>query len=378
MIEWLSEASLVLVVVGALRLVGHRWLLQKLGAVSLYSLWAVVPILLLAVLLPQSWWPFADAISSLRFVIDPSQQFENLTVPAPTNVLSIIWSAGFVLALSAFLLRWPRVNQYWRCGNLRIVRIASGGGPAIAGVLRPTLFLPADFSQRFDAQQRRLILKHEQHHWRRGDTVANIVAFILCMIFWFHPVAWLCYRRFRCDQELACDAVILAQVSPPQRVRYGHTLLQVAATTSTRVQLDPYLYHYGAKQAMKERIQQLTSTQPLRYWPLLSALALGLALLSVWQASALAEVKSDAQATPIIRVSPSYPMEAAEQGIEGQVTLRFTITDDGKVADIEVVDATPAGTFDAAAVAALQKWRYDPRFAGSGHEVALAFQLAKD
>ncbi|WP_258240979.1 TonB family protein [Pseudidiomarina homiensis] len=378
MIEWLSEASVVLAVVGALRLVGHRWLLQKLGAVSLYSLWAVVPILLLAVLLPHNWWPLADAISSLRFVIDVQQQFENLAVPAPTNVLSIIWVAGFVLALGAFLLRWPRVNQYWRCGNLRIVRIASGGSPAIAGVLRPTLFLPADFSQRFDAQQRRLILKHEQHHWRRGDTVANIVAFILCMIFWFHPVAWLCYRRFRCDQELACDAVILAQVSPSQRVRYGHTLLQVAATTSTRVQLDPYLYHYGAKQAMKERIQQLSSTQPLRYWPLLSALALGLALLSVWQAPVLAEVKSDAQASPIIRVSPSYPIEAAEQGIEGQVTLRFTITDDGKVADIEVVDAKPAGTFDTAAVAALQKWRYDPSFAGTGHEVALAFQLAKD
>lgn len=378
MIEWLSEASVVLTVVGVLRLIGHRWLLQKLGAVSLYSLWAVVPILLLAVLLPQSWWPLPDAISSLRFVIDAQQPFENLAVSVQSNVVSIIWLAGFVLAFGAFMLRWPRVNQYWQCGSLRIVRTAAGGSPAIAGVLRPTLFLPADFSQRFDAQQRRLILKHEQHHWRRGDTVANMFAYILCMIFWFHPVAWLCYRRFRCDQELACDAVILAQVSSPQRVRYGHTLLQVAATTSTRAQLDPYLYHYGAKQAMKERIQQLNLTQPLRYWPLLSVLALGLVLLSIWQAPVLANENSNAQATPIIRVNPSYPREAAEQGIEGQVSLRFTITDDGKVTDIEVVDAEPAGTFDTAAVAALQKWRYDPSFAGSGHEVALAFQLAKD
>lgn len=378
MIEWLSEASLVLAVIGALRLLGHRWLLQKLGAISLYSLWAVVPVLLLAMLLPQSWWPLADTISSLRFIIEAQQPIENLAVPAQNKVVGTIWLVGFVLALGGFLLRWPRVNQYWQCGNLRIVRTAPKGSPAIAGVLRPTIFLPADFSQRFDAQQRRLILKHEQHHWRRGDTVANVFAYLLCMIFWFHPVAWLCYRRFRCDQELACDAVILAQVSPPQRVRYGHTLLLVAATTSTRVQLDPYLYHYGAKQAMKERIQQLNSTRPLRYWPLLSALALGLALLTVWQAPVFAEVKNDAQATPIVRISPSYPIEAAEQGIEGQVSLRFTITDDGKVADVEVVDSTPSGTFDAAAVAALQKWRYDPRFAGSGHEVALAFQLAKD
>ncbi len=378
MIEWLSEASLVLLVVGTVRLLGHRWLLQKLGAISLYSLWAVVPVLLLAMLLPQSWWPLADTLSSLRFIIEAQQPIENLAVPAQNKVVGSIWLVGFVLALGGFLLRWPRVNQYWQCGNLRIVRTAPKGSPAIAGVLRPTLFLPADFSQRFDAQQRRLILKHEQHHWRRGDTVANVFAYLLCMIFWFHPVAWLCYRRFRCDQELACDAVILAQVSPPQRVRYGHTLLQVAATTSTRVQLDPYLYHYGAKQAMKERIQQLNLTRPLRYWPLLSALALGLALLTVWQAPVLAEVRNDAQATPIVRISPSYPIEAAEQGIEGQVSLRFTITDDGKVADVEVLDSTPSGTFDDAAVAALQKWRYDPKFAGSGHEVALAFQLAKD
>jgi protein TonB len=61
------------------------------------------------------------------------------------------------------------------------------------------------------------------------------------------------------------------------------------------------------------------------------------------------------------QIDPEYPRNARREGIEGTVDLRFTVKADGKVADIEVVEATPGDTFDREAIAAVRRWRYEPR-----------------
>ena len=58
--------------------------------------------------------------------------------------------------------------------------------------------------------------------------------------------------------------------------------------------------------------------------------------------------------------SPAYPAEAREQGVEGFVVVRYDVTEQGKVANAAVVDAQPAGTFDAAALAAVNSWVFKP------------------
>ena len=42
-------------------------------------------------------------------------------------------------------------------------------GPALVGVLRPRLVLPADFETRFDARERALILAHEEVYVNIGE-----------------------------------------------------------------------------------------------------------------------------------------------------------------------------------------------------------------
>jgi TonB family protein len=59
-------------------------------------------------------------------------------------------------------------------------------------------------------------------------------------------------------------------------------------------------------------------------------------------------------------VNASYPQLALDYGIEGFVDLHFTVLPDGSTADIEVVQAEPAGLFEASAIKALQQWRYEP------------------
>lgn len=56
-----------------------------------------------------------------------------------------------------------------------------------------------------------------------------------------------------------------------------------------------------------------------------------------------------------------YPPAARAAGIEGHVVVRYDVTAGGAVANAEVVESEPAGTFDAAALASLSRWRFRPR-----------------
>jgi protein TonB len=60
------------------------------------------------------------------------------------------------------------------------------------------------------------------------------------------------------------------------------------------------------------------------------------------------------------KASPEFPQRALDQLISGWVEMEFTVARDGSVTDIIVVDSEPRRTFDAAAMAALRRYRYAP------------------
>jgi protein TonB len=62
----------------------------------------------------------------------------------------------------------------------------------------------------------------------------------------------------------------------------------------------------------------------------------------------------------VLFVPPAYPDEALTRNISGWVDLEFTVTAEGKVADITVLAAEPSGMFDRAARTALARSRYRP------------------
>lgn len=70
------------------------------------------------------------------------------------------------------------------------------------------------------------------------------------------------------------------------------------------------------------------------------------------------------QALCTVMIAPHYPRQAARQGIQGHVTVAFTIRADGGIAEVEILDAEPRGVFEAAARQAVARWRCQPREIG--------------
>ena len=110
--------------------------------------------------------------------------------------------------------------------------------------------------------------------------------------------------------------------------------------------------------------------------------ALNQRLAQAKQALAGPQEVSEADLTKLKAIELEYPPGALAKNIEGWVSLSYMVTAEGKVTGVKVLDSSPVGVFDAAAVRALARVRYKPMLQG-GKPVAvttklrIAFRLAK-
>lgn len=72
------------------------------------------------------------------------------------------------------------------------------------------------------------------------------------------------------------------------------------------------------------------------------------------------EKMSGAGLMPLVKISPEYPARAATAGIEGYVIVEYTVTRLGLVTDPKVIESSPKGYFERAALRAIKGFRYNP------------------
>ena len=393
MINSLSTSLWLMALACALLLLLRRPVLSYLGARVQYSLWLFVP---LAAVLP--WLPSLPVTAGIaqQFTVTPELIQNAETYAAANRFLWVwLWAAG-TFALIAWMVATSWLF-YRRLGQgqsiqlhdayaLQACHLSHIKSPAICGLIRPRLLLPSDFNERYSERQQTLIIAHERLHWQRGDLHYNLFAYLLLALNWFNPLAWMAYRSFRQDQELACDAAILAKY-PNDVKTYAEALLtsSLAFQHEQKAALQfgtPHLNHYGAH-PMKQRIQQLTIQRGFSRWPLLALIATGFAawvfVLNPAGATQLMTTSAEnierPTPTPIVRVNPRYPEAAVEQGLEDVVLLRFDITSEGTTDNIWVEVSTSDPIFHDAASDALKRWRFDPRHQGRDYRVAIAFEI---
>ncbi|MDF3123647.1 M56 family metallopeptidase [Rheinheimera sp. 1928-s] len=363
LLELLLPLSLMLLTLLVLR----PYLLTRRGARTSYALWSLVPLLLLCFILPLqlSSNPTSTAMQVYQVGLQQAeQQFSS------SSLLLWLWLAG-VLLFAALVLR-SQLQLHKEKAAAKSVDLDSAElvsdlpcllshkaqGPYISGLFKAEILLPTDFFQRFSPTQQQLIIQHELTHWRRGDLFCNLLALTLLMLFWFNPLCWLAYRAYRHDQELACDALVLENASKADKIAYGKALL--SNSEPTPVSWQGITTHYGDLKQMKQRLQQLQSQQGFSKNTLIAAVAAvlvaGLWLQQPAQAAGVTNAKGEP--VPVMRVEPKYPIQAAEQKIEGYVDAKFDISAQGNVSNVRIVRSVPQATFDKVSITALEQWQY--------------------
>ncbi|MCA9100152.1 MAG: M56 family metallopeptidase, partial [Planctomycetales bacterium] len=137
----------------------------------------------------------------------------------------------------------------------------TSAGPALVGMLRPAIIVPAVMLETFAPDSLRLLVRHELAHLRRRDLDWNLLLALIGAAFFFHPLVWLATRRHRQSQESACDALVLAG-GDAEPARYGQLLVDVAAGLATSRPNPAVTGVVGSAKALRRRLAALPRFSP--------------------------------------------------------------------------------------------------------------------
>ncbi len=234
------------------------------GTEAAYVLWGLVPLASLAPLMPA---PARLVIRQLAPALPSSSVLLSINVMPMSATLDAasfdiapwligVWMAGTAISFALFV--WHRGRFMRELGALHAIEgnlfraQTMAGCPALVGMWRPRIVLPVDFEQRYSPMERDLILAHERHHLIRGDTYINTLAASLRSVFWFNPLVHYAATYFLIDQEVACDAAVIARF-PHARRAYAEAMLKTQFVDS-----EAFLAcHWQSRNPLAERIFML-------------------------------------------------------------------------------------------------------------------------
>ncbi len=288
------QIALLVVVIAAVSLV-----LRNKSAHVRYLLWLIVlakclapPLLTVPLaILPQEkpamlFEVVGTTISEpLELPLDPVK-----TVPAPmvrerpTKVTIREWlGAGWMLGAITFLvfnlLKAVRTNYWlWRKRKPLPIELQSGienlfsrlslktfpkvwlidgiGQPFVWGLLRGSIYLPADFVKVNSAEHRRGVLGHELSHILRFDAAVNILQVVAQAILWFHPFVWWANRKIRAEREKSCDEMAIARLNASPR-EYSTAIVETLVAKYESTLPVPSLAVAGPVKNIEERIKTI-------------------------------------------------------------------------------------------------------------------------
>jgi beta-lactamase regulating signal transducer with metallopeptidase domain len=123
--------------------------------------------------------------------------------------------------------------------------------PSASGVFSPKILVPEDFD-RWPEEQIRTVLLHELAHIKRGDLVTQFLSRMICSIFWFLPILWLCYEHLRTEQEKSCDALTIDSGVFP--VEYAGHLITLVRNMKSQAYAYTVFASRGGKRMLEKRI----------------------------------------------------------------------------------------------------------------------------
>ncbi len=293
-------ACLVITCLVALILLVRRPLRKLAGAGIAYQFWLLLPLSLMAMCLPHhQYLALPETLNApANQLISGTNLLEIQQASIWPAIMTGAWLAGSLSLLALFGMQ--HLHFLRRLGKLiesEGVYLASdiNTGPALTGCFNPKIIVPADFFERYSSAEQTLIIRHELVHKQRGDVIANTLFALLQCLFWFNPLVHVAARCFRLDQELACDASVIAD-EPQARRTYAEAMLK----TQLSVTPSALACHWPSRHPLKERIMQLQQNNPGKLkralaYAVLSCLC-GASAYSAWAATPASAVATPVQA----------------------------------------------------------------------------------
>ena len=112
-----------------------------------------------------------------------------------------------------------RVVRYCHCVHLE--------APAVAGWIRPVVFLPMTALTGLSAAQLEAVIAHELAHILRFDAFVNLFQIAVETLLFYQPAVWWLGRQIRAERENCCDDAAVALCGSP--VNYAKALAHMAA-----------------------------------------------------------------------------------------------------------------------------------------------------
>lgn len=194
--------------------------------------------------------------------------------------IMLVWCAGTIIGLVRLMQQMRTVSRLFRCARLlpadeaasisvtlqlpattviRHFRMSDRRGtPMVLPTLPATVLLPEDWSQ-WRPRLQAGALRHEWHHVRLGDAWWHAFMHLLCLVLWFHPLAWRLAARWGDECEAGADRAAIGATDPADYADDLLSLLPSAATPPVAVALG---FAQSRKSRLRRRIESLFQAPP--------------------------------------------------------------------------------------------------------------------
>jgi beta-lactamase regulating signal transducer with metallopeptidase domain len=197
----------------------------------------------------------APAPSAAAIVVATFAPARVATLPDPWRAASdalpavvTLWLAGVTVLSLRLIVQWLRARRLatenaqpacepWLAmahrlsralGVRHAVRLLESTAvqvPAVVGLLRPVILLPANTLTGLLPGQLEMILAHELAHIRRHDFLANLLQAAVETLLFYHPAVWWISNQVRIERENCCDDLAVSVCGNP--IQYARALARL-------------------------------------------------------------------------------------------------------------------------------------------------------
>lgn len=248
------EASFLIIAVLIVRIV-----LRKSSKIFRKVLWGLVALRLSVPFSFKS--PLSLVPHETEYMADTTMVSYNVESAVTTSafdwkvVLPYVWVAVSVLFLAYAVLSFVRVKKKVSDAVLfkgNVFQSEKVESPFVFGIINPKIYI----SYNLKGERLDFVLKHEKTHIKYFDHITKIIGFMILCVHWFNPLVWVSFVLFCKDVELACDELVVKNMTASKRKSYARTLCDMGINDKKEISACPVAF---GEVSVKERVKTALS-----------------------------------------------------------------------------------------------------------------------